>query len=104
MRALAQSIAREFQPQGIHVAHIIIDGPIYSEKVKAWGLKEEKCLNADAIAETYLSKVKMEVWRGFLFTPIKIKYMHIPSLLDVHNQNKQCWTLELDVRTFQEEF
>jgi NAD(P)-dependent dehydrogenase (short-subunit alcohol dehydrogenase family) len=33
-RALSQSLAREFGPKGIHVAHVIIDGLIETEKVK----------------------------------------------------------------------
>ena len=33
LRAMAQSLAREFQPQGIHVAHVVIDGGIAGEKI-----------------------------------------------------------------------
>ena len=36
LRALSQSLAREFQKQHIHVAHFIIDGVIYSEKTSKW--------------------------------------------------------------------
>jgi NAD(P)-dependent dehydrogenase (short-subunit alcohol dehydrogenase family) len=38
MRALAQSLAREFGPRGVHVAHAIIDGVIDIERTKAWKL------------------------------------------------------------------
>lgn len=44
LRALAQSLAREFGPQGIHVAHIIIDGMIGDGQAR---------LSPDAIAESY---------------------------------------------------
>jgi len=45
LRALAQSIAREFQPQGIHVAHVIIDGGV--------GPDDATKLSPEAIADTY---------------------------------------------------
>ncbi|KAM6537649.1 hypothetical protein FALCPG4_003559 [Fusarium falciforme] len=37
MRALNQSLAREFGPQGVHVAHVVIDGFIDTTASKAWG-------------------------------------------------------------------
>lgn len=37
LRALSQSLAREFGPQGVHVAHAIIDGIIDTPATKAWG-------------------------------------------------------------------
>jgi NAD(P)-dependent dehydrogenase (short-subunit alcohol dehydrogenase family) len=40
MRSLAQSLAREFGPQGIHVAHAIIDGVIDIERTKAWKVSD----------------------------------------------------------------
>ena len=36
LRALGQSLAREFHPQGIHVAHVIVDGQIRSERWDGW--------------------------------------------------------------------
>lgn len=41
MRALAQSLAREFGPQGIHVNHAIIDGVIDIERTKDWTFEHE---------------------------------------------------------------
>jgi NAD(P)-dependent dehydrogenase (short-subunit alcohol dehydrogenase family) len=38
VRAMSQSLAREFGPQGVHVAHIIVDGIIDTEKTKAFDL------------------------------------------------------------------
>ena len=83
LRALAQGMAREFGPEGIHVAHVIIDGVIDGEKsrtkfpnfVSQKG--EEGLLQLEAIAETY--------WA-------------------VHQQHSSAWTHELDLRPFKESF
>lgn len=79
LRALAQSMAREFGPQGIHVAHVIIDGQIMSD-ARAELAKErppDGLLDADAIAENYLN---------------------------LHNQHRSAWTQELDLRPWVEKF
>lgn len=81
LRALAQSMAREFGPQGIHVAHTIIDGQIrnearggrYSEAERG----EDALLNPDAIADAY--------WH-------------------LHRQPRSAWTHELDLRPWVETF
>lgn len=83
LRALAQGMAREFSPQGIHVVHTIIDGVIdgdrarnqFPDYVKAKG--KEGLLQLDAIAETY--------WA-------------------IHKQHPSAWTHELDLRPFKEPF
>lgn len=79
LRALSQSMAREFGPQGIHVAHVIIDGQIMSD-ARA-GLAKERpedgLLDADAIARNYL---------------------------DLHRQHRSAWTQELDLRPWVEKF
>lgn len=81
LRALAQSAAREYGPQGIHVAHVIIDGAIDGDRINSFlpQLKEERgadgLLDPDAIAENYWS----------LFT-----------------QPRSAWTHELDVRPWVE--
>jgi NAD(P)-dependent dehydrogenase (short-subunit alcohol dehydrogenase family) len=83
LRALAQGMAREFSPQGIHVVHTIIDGVIDGERartqfpdyVKAKG--KDGLLQLDAIAETY--------WA-------------------IHQQHPSAWTHELDLRPFKEPF
>jgi NAD(P)-dependent dehydrogenase (short-subunit alcohol dehydrogenase family) len=41
LRALAQSLGREFGPRGVHVAHVIVDGIIDTPATKAWGVKGE---------------------------------------------------------------
>jgi NAD(P)-dependent dehydrogenase (short-subunit alcohol dehydrogenase family) len=79
LRALAQSLAREFGPQGIHVAHIIIDGMIDTPRVRGMAPDREKhtLLSPEAIAETY--------WQLYL-------------------QDATAWTLELDLRPAVEKF
>jgi NAD(P)-dependent dehydrogenase (short-subunit alcohol dehydrogenase family) len=83
LRSLAQSMAREFGPLGIHVGHVVIDGGIDGEKLNAAvpDLKIERgtdgLLNIDAIAEAY--------WH-------------------LHRQHPSAWTHELDLRPFKEPF
>ena len=52
LRALSQSLAREFGPQGVHVAHAIIDGVIDIPRTKEWlkDMPAEAKLNADAVS------------------------------------------------------
>jgi NAD(P)-dependent dehydrogenase (short-subunit alcohol dehydrogenase family) len=81
LRALAQSAAREFGSQGIHVAHVIIDGAIDGDRINTFlpGLKSERgpdgLLDPDAIAENY--------WSLF-------------------QQPRSAWTHELDLRPWVE--
>ena len=79
LRALAQSMARELGPKGIHVGHVIIDGQIRSERYAH--LEKERApdglLDPAAIAETY--------WQ-------------------LHVQPRSAWTLELDLRPWVEKF
>ncbi|KAJ6073689.1 uncharacterized protein N7446_001466 [Penicillium canescens] len=54
LRALAQSLAREFGPQGVHVSHTIIDGVIDIPRTKAWVNEHvDGKLSPDAIADSY---------------------------------------------------
>ena len=81
LRRLAQSLAREFGPNGVHVAHFIIDGVIDGEMVRSrFGeyldqLGEDGGLSPDAIADAY--------WH-------------------VHTQHRSAWTHEMDLRPFKE--
>ncbi len=79
LRALSQSMAREFGPQGIHVAHVVIDGQINTPRVSERFPDREAhtMLSPDAIAETY--------WQ-------------------LHIQDRTAWTLELDLRPSVESF
>jgi len=54
LRGLAQSMARELQPQGIHVGHVVIDGGIRSEGRPNPPDKPDSMLDPDAIAQSYL--------------------------------------------------
>ena len=82
LRSLAQAMAREFGPKGVHVAHVVIDGGIggerlrrFAEFVRAKG--EDGLLDLDAIADTY--------WM-------------------LHAQHRTAWTHELDLRPYKEPF
>ena len=53
VRALSQSLAREFHPQGVHVAHVIVDGVIDIPRTKGWeanGGVEDGKISADAVS------------------------------------------------------
>ena len=54
LRGLAQSMARELHPQGIHVAHIVVDGGIRSERRPDPPDRPASLLDPDAIAATFL--------------------------------------------------
>lgn len=79
LRALAQSMAREFGPQGVHVAHVVVDGQIDTPKNREMSpdRDDSTMLSPDAIAETY--------WQ-------------------LHEQDPTTWTLELDLRPAVESF
>ena len=83
LRMLAQSMAREFGPQGIHVAHVVIDGGINGDRLRRnrpdviRERGEDGLLGVDAIAETY--------WQ-------------------IHRQARSAWAQEIDLRPFKENF
>jgi NAD(P)-dependent dehydrogenase (short-subunit alcohol dehydrogenase family) len=58
LRGLAQSLARELHPQGIHVAHIVIDGGIRSDRRAEPSDQPESLLDPEAIAATYLQLIR----------------------------------------------
>ena len=58
LRGLAQSMARELAPQGIHVAHFVIDGAIRSPGRVEASDKPDAMLDPDAIAASYLNIVR----------------------------------------------
>lgn len=79
LRAVAQSMARELGPRNVHVAHVVIDGQILSDRYRHL-LGErgpESLLDPDAIAETYYQ---------------------------LHHQTRSAWTHELDLRPWAEKF
>jgi NAD(P)-dependent dehydrogenase (short-subunit alcohol dehydrogenase family) len=60
LRGLAQSMAREFAPQGIHIAHFVIDGAIGSPGGTDVAGKHESMLDPDAIAANYLHVLQQQ--------------------------------------------
>ena len=83
LRALAQSMARELGPKGIHVAHPVIDGAIDTEFIRTnfpdrYALKQEAgIVSPDSIAQAY--------WQ-------------------LHTQPRDAWTHEMDLRPWMETF
>lgn len=79
VRGMAQSMARELGPDGIHVAHVVVDGQILTPDAanRADDRPEESFLDPGAIAEEYWHLVE---------------------------QDRSAWTLELDLRPHVEEF
>src|SRR5439155_19964121 len=83
LRAIAQSMAREYGPHGLHVAHVVIDGGIAGDRLLsrmpqlAAERGEDGLLGIDAIAETY--------WQ-------------------LHRQHRSAWAHEVDLRPWKESF
>ena len=83
LRAVAQGLAREFGPRGIHIAHVVIDGVIDGAYARekfpdfVHGKGEDGLIDPGAIADTFLA---------------------------LHKQPRSAWTHELDLRPFKETF
>ncbi|CZF82934.1 Diacetyl reductase [(S)-acetoin forming] [Grimontia celer] len=79
LRGLTQSLAREFQPQRIHVAHVIVDGILWSPKSRDRfpALQHENAIDPNEAASAYLSLTK---------------------------QSASAWTQEIDIRPYNELF
>ena len=83
LRTLAQAMAKEYGPQGIHVGHVVVDGAIAGEKIMnripnfAEKLDDGRLINLEGIVDGYV----------FLF-----------------KQSAQAWTFELDLRTSKEKW
>lgn len=60
LRGLAQSLSRELQPKGIHVAHVIVDGAIHSETRPDPEDAPDASLDPEAIAQTYLALLRQD--------------------------------------------
>jgi short-subunit dehydrogenase len=75
LRGLAQSLARELHPQGVHVAHVVIDGGIRSARREETGT--DTLLDPDAIARAYL---------------------------DLIRQHRSAWSWEIELRPWVERF
>jgi NAD(P)-dependent dehydrogenase (short-subunit alcohol dehydrogenase family) len=77
LRGLAQSLARELMPQGIHIAHFVIDGGIAQADRTPPSDKPDSMLDPDAIA---------------------VNYLH------VLRQPRSAWTWEIELRPWVEKF
>jgi NAD(P)-dependent dehydrogenase (short-subunit alcohol dehydrogenase family) len=77
LRGLAQSMARELSPQGIHVGHIVVDGGIRSQSRPVPADKPDSLLDPDAIAQAYL---------------------------DLLRQPRSAWAWEIELRPWVEKF
>lgn len=77
LRGLSQSMARELQPQGIHVAHIVIDGGIKSARRAESADNPDSLLDPDSIAMNYLNLIR---------------------------QPRNAWSAELELRPWTEKF
>jgi len=77
LRGLAQSMARELSPMGIHVAHVVIDGAIRPPGLASDPAKPDAQLEPDAIADTYFYLAQ---------------------------QPRSAWTWEIEVRPWVERF
>jgi NAD(P)-dependent dehydrogenase (short-subunit alcohol dehydrogenase family) len=76
-RGLAESMARELGPEGVHVAHVVVDGQILAPGTDTGDRPEHEYLDPDAMAEEYWKLVE---------------------------QDHSTWTLELDLRPHVEPF
>jgi NAD(P)-dependent dehydrogenase (short-subunit alcohol dehydrogenase family) len=77
LRGLAQSMARELAPQGIHIAHVVVDGGIRSARRPDAADRPDSMLDPDAIAASYLYLLQ---------------------------QDRSAWTWEIEVRPWVEKF
>lgn len=77
LRGLAQSAARELAPQGIHVAHVVVDGGVRSENRPDPADKPDSTLDPDAIAQCYV---------------------------DLLRQHRSVWSWEIEIRPWVERF
>src|SRR2546422_7357262 len=77
LRGLAQSMARELSPQGIHVAHVVVDGGIRSARRPDDADRPDATLDPDAIATSYLHLLQ---------------------------QDRSAWSWEIEVRPWVERF
>lgn len=83
LRALAQSMARELGPEGIHVAHVILDGAVDGDFIRGlypdW---EERLADDRLLTPPHIAQEYVRLWQ----------------------QPRDCWTQELDLRPWKEQY
>lgn len=84
LRSVAQSVARAFGPEGIHTAHVVIDGVIDTQSIK------------EKLPDVY----KRMSAAGTLMSPAEIAEVYYA----LHEQPKSAWTFETDIRPGAESF
>ena len=78
LRGLAQALAREYGPKGVHIAHVVLDGLVWEPQTeRRFSVSRSACIEPDAAAAAYLGLV---------------------------DQHPSAWTHELDLRPFAERF
>jgi NAD(P)-dependent dehydrogenase (short-subunit alcohol dehydrogenase family) len=91
LRSLAQSIARELGPRGIHVAHVVVDGAIDSEFIRG-------AIHTGVLPEN--ERQRLERTEDALLSPAAVA----EAFLQLHQQHRSAWTQELDLRPYCESF
>lgn len=84
LRSLAQSMARELGPQGIHVAHLVIDAAVETEWVR--DLKRRQGIDPDTIPP------------DTLMSPLRVA----ETYWTLAHQPRDAWTFEMDLRPYKE--
>ncbi|KAH0536770.1 hypothetical protein FGG08_006373 [Glutinoglossum americanum] len=104
LRALAQSLAREFGPKRVHVAHLIVDGGIDGLRVREFsGIKGEdvgdRFISPEGVSYTLLlydPTFLVDEWLTHVMGQIADAYWHL------HTQPASAFTFELDIRPYAE--
>ncbi|GAA6012897.1 hypothetical protein JCM11491_006217 [Sporobolomyces phaffii] len=88
LRALSQSLAREYGPHGVHVAFVVIDGTIVTKRTLAtFGSRPDK--DRDWLRDEHQRPAPESIARTYLY---------------LHEQTPDAWTLEMDLRPAKEKF
>eukprot|EP01097_Dermamoeba_algensis_P002907 TRINITY_DN215_c0_g1_i1.p1 TRINITY_DN215_c0_g1~~TRINITY_DN215_c0_g1_i1.p1 ORF type:complete len:273 (+),score=54.62 TRINITY_DN215_c0_g1_i1:2-820(+) len=91
LRALAQSLQREFSPQGVHICHVVVDGPV------------DKPLIVSLVAQNKLKRPNAQGNNPPKVDDIFAKAEDIAcQYWSLHQQPKSIWTFELDLRPYAE--
>jgi len=90
-RAIAQSAAREFGPQGVHVAHVVVDGVVDNPNTRKYFSEKDK-----KFEELFSAKALQDA----LIKPDSVAELY----WNLHNQDRSVWTHEVDIRPWLEKW